>query len=96
MLLLSLIRALVEVAGLFLLGQGLLYLLAGRRRLENPIYRLFALLTRPPLVLFRCLLPRGIADRHLPVVGFFILLALWLLLAYLRRSLCLDQGPACL
>lgn len=96
MLLLSLIRGLVEVAGLFLLGQGVLHLLAGRRRLENPMYRLFALLTRPPLALFRFLLPRGIPDRHLPIISFFLLLGLWLFLAYLRQDLCLGQGPGCL
>ena len=41
----SVLRALVEVAGLFLLGQGVLYLLAGARREKNAIYQLFQIVT---------------------------------------------------
>ena len=45
--LLTVIRALVEVAGLFLLGQAALFILAGRGRDKNGVYKLFCLLTRP-------------------------------------------------
>ncbi len=81
------LRAVVEVALFALLGQGLLALLTGKSRERNPIYLLFRLLARPPLVLLRRIVPQAIGDRHFPVVAFFILLWLWLFLAYLKRVL---------
>ena len=84
--LLSALRMLVELAGFFLLGQGCLYVLAGAGRASNPFYRLFSLLTQPVIRLTRALLPRLILDRHVPVVAFFLLFWLWIVLAYLRQS----------
>ena len=83
----SALRALVEVAMLALLGQGALALLAGAKRAANPIYRLFQIVTRPVLSVLRRAIPRAIADRHLPVVVFFLLFWLWLFLAYLKQTL---------
>lgn len=85
--LLSILRALVEVAGLSLLGQGIVGLLAGRRREENFIYRIFQIITAPALRVTRAVLPAVIIDRHLPVVTFFVLLWLWLVLAWLKHAL---------
>lgn len=95
LLLVSLVRALVEVAMLCLLGQGLLYVLAGRSREQNGIYLLFRLVTRPVLRLVRRVTPRPVLDRHLPVVAFFLLFWLWIALAYLRHLLCTGNGPGC-
>ena len=67
------LRALVEVAGYFLLGQGLLYVLVGSRRERNPIYRLFQLLTSPVIKLTRAITPKAVLDRHVPLVAFFLL-----------------------
>jgi len=58
LLLLTIARALVEVAGCFMLGQGLLYVLAGSRRNDNFVYQLFALLTRPVMKVTRVITPR--------------------------------------
>ena len=68
-----------------LLGQGLLALLAGATRSTNPVYRFFLVLTRPALALLRLVTPKAINDRHFPVVAFFLLFWLWLLLAYAKR-----------
>jgi hypothetical protein len=43
LLILGALRALVEVAMLFLIGQGLLALLAGSRRHTNTIYKVFVI-----------------------------------------------------
>lgn len=94
-LLISALRALVEVALLFLSGQGILYVLAGQRREQNVIYRLFQLLTRPVLGAARMLMPRVVIDRHLPMLTFLILLWAWLALAFLRRWLCGEHGLVC-
>jgi hypothetical protein len=78
--LVSIARALVEVAGWFLLGQGVLYVLAGSSREQNPIYRLFRFLTSPVVRLTRAVTPRVIVDRHVPVVAFFLLFWTWVTL----------------
>lgn len=83
----SALRAVVEVAGLFLLAQGLLYLLAGQGREKNTIYQLFRLLTAPVIRFVRFITPRVVVDRHVPVVAFFLLFWLWIALAYIRRLL---------
>ncbi len=89
-LLLSVLRALTEVAGLALLGQGILHVLAGAGRERNPIYRLFRLVARPAVATLRRILPAAILDRHLPVLTFFVLLWLWIALAWLRQAYCTD------
>lgn len=83
----SILRALTEVAMLTLLGQGLLALLAGSRRATNPIYQLFQTITRPALRIARFITPRVIVDKHLPFVAFFLLFWLWIFLAYAKRVL---------
>ncbi len=87
LLVLSILRALVEVALLTLFGQGVVGLLAGARRGANPIYQLFAVITRPVIRVVRLVTPRPILDRHVPVVAFFLLFWLWIFLAWAKRLL---------
>ncbi|WP_313953248.1 hypothetical protein [Accumulibacter sp.] len=90
----SILRALVEVALLSLLGQGAVGLLSGARRETNPIYLLFRVVTRPVVRMLRWLTPRIIVDRHLPVLAFFLMFWLWISLAYVKRLLCEQHGLA--
>ena len=83
----SILRALVEVAGMFLLAQGLLFLLSGATRGKNIVYQLFKIITRPVIQMTRFVTPRVIVDKHIPFVAFFILFWLWLLLAYVKQIL---------
>ena len=85
--LLGVLRSLVEVAGLFLLGQGVLHVLAGSNREKNVIYGLFQIITSPVLRIVRTLVPRPLSDRWIPFMAFFLLFALWIGLAYVRRLL---------
>lgn len=94
-LLISILRTLVEVAGLALLGQGLLAVLAGGKRDNNFVYRLFKVITAPVIKLARLAMPRFIIDRHLPYVAFFLLFWLWLALAFFKRYLCALHGLQC-
>jgi hypothetical protein len=87
LLLVSILRACIELAGCALLGQALLALLAGSKRANNPIYRLFQIVTGPPLRLVRWLLPSRVRDRHLPWITFLLLFCLWIALAWLKRRL---------
>lgn len=88
-------RAVVEVALLALLGQGVLALLAGAGRANNPIYRLFRIVTAPALKAARHVTPRRVMDKHLPFVAFLLLFWLWLALAWIKRSLCQINGLVC-
>lgn len=88
LLILGVLRALVEVSMLFLIGQGLLALLAGGRRHDNTIYKLFVIVTAPVLKIVRKISPPQIIDRHLPFLAFFVLFWCWIGLAYLKKSYC--------
>jgi hypothetical protein len=85
--LISALRALVEMLGLCLIGQGVLYLLAGSRRQQNAIYRFLDLLTRPPRQVAALLLPRGASELLVGLLALMLLFILWIGLAWLRKSL---------
>ncbi|MCK6390114.1 MAG: hypothetical protein L6Q40_03695 [Azonexus sp.] len=82
---LSACRAIVEMLGYCLLGQGLLFFLAGEQRHRNPIYQLFALITKPPRTLVGAVLPKGTRPRTATVLTFVALLILWISLSILRK-----------
>lgn len=83
--LISALRAILEMLALCLLGQAILYVLAGRGRRENPIYRLFDLITRPPRQLVAMLLPHSCSALAVGTLAFVIVLVLWLGLAIMRK-----------
>lgn len=95
LLFVSLLRGVIEVALLCLLGQGVVGLLSGASRQHNPIYRLFAIITRPPVRMMRLLMPGLIIDRHIPLITFFVLFWLWIMLAWAKHALCQVNGLAC-
>lgn len=87
LLILSILRALVEVALLALLGQGAVGLLAGAKRHANPIYQLFEIVTKPVMRVVRFITPKPVMDKHLPYVAFFLLFWLWIFLAWAKQFL---------
>jgi hypothetical protein len=94
-LLISILRTLVEVAGFALLGQGVLALLAGKYREQNIFYRVLRIITGPVVRAVRFITPRLILDAHIPVLTFFLLFWLWIMLAFAKRHLCGLHGLAC-
>ncbi len=94
-LLVSILRAVVEVAGFALLGQGALAILAGKYREQNIFYRVLRTITQPVVRAVRFVTPRVILDTHVPMLTFFLLFWLWVALALLRRHLCGLHGLAC-
>ena len=78
LLLVVIAKALAELAGMFLLGRGLLYVLAGARREENIFYQVISIVTNPVIRAARWITPRMIMDRHIPVVAFVVVLWIWL------------------
>ena len=95
LLVITMLRAVIEIAGWFMLAQGLLYVLAGRKRNDNFVYQLFSILTRPVFRLTRAVSPRLVRDEHIPFAAFLILLWLWVGLSLAKRSVCASQALAC-
>ncbi|GEM_PF-2047733 len=79
------LRAIIEMLGLCLLAQGVLYVVAGQRRTSNPIYQLFALITKAPCQLIGKFLPLRTSPKVLAFIYFFTLLSLWIGLAIARK-----------
>jgi hypothetical protein len=94
-LLVSIARALVEVAGMLLLGQGVLWLFGPKARDGNFIYDLFKTGTRPIIKATRAITPRFVHDAHIGLVTFIVLVWLWLGLAFAKRYLCFSQSLQC-
>ena len=78
LLLVVIVKALAELAFLFLAGRGLLYVLAGPKRQGNIFYQLFCILTDPLLKGARWITPRFVVDAHIPVVTLMLLAWIWL------------------
>ena len=83
----SALRSIVEMLGLCLLGQGLLYFLAGKNRDKNPIYQFFALISRRPQQLTALTLPANTSGWLIGVACFLLLFMLWIALAWIRKLL---------
>ena len=92
--LIVILKALAEVAGVAMLGQGVLYVLAGGKREQNPIYGIFKTLTSPVMKATRLITPRVILDQHIGLVAFFLLLVIWVALTAIKISIVLENSPA--
>lgn len=79
------LRAIIEMLGLCLIGQGALFAIAGRNSERNPIYAMFRLITEMPVRLFAHLLPAASASWLKNLFAFAMLFVLWIGLAILRK-----------
>lgn len=95
LMLLTVVKALVELAGLFLLGQGVLYLMAGQKREGNYFYQLLKLLTRPVMRFTRYITPRFVLDRHVPYVSLLLLFWIWIAVIVAMAQVCHSSGVDC-
>lgn len=84
------LKALAEIAGLALFGQGVLYLLAGAQRDRNVFYQVLATITRPVLRFTRLITPRFVPDAQIGVAAFFLVAGLWLALTLMKIQLVLE------
>ena len=82
LLLVVILKALAELAGMFLLGRGLLWVLAGRRRMDNVFYQVLSIVTDPLLRFTRWIAPRMVIDAHIPLLTFGLVLWVWLAIVF--------------
>lgn len=90
--LLNILQLVLYIALLALAGQGLLYVLAGPRRDSNFFYRLLQVVAKPFTLVMRKLTPRQVADQHVPVATFFVLLLAYAVVTFEKINLCLAAG----
>ena len=88
--LLNILQLVLYIALLALLGQGVLYVLAGGRRETNVFYQLLRIVARPFTSLVRRLTPAKVADRHVPVVTFGVLLLAYVVVTFEKIDLCVS------
>jgi len=89
---LSLLQLILYIPLLALAGQGALYVLAGPKRDTNFFYRLLQLLSKPFTSVVRRLTPRQVADHHVPIVTFFLVLIVYAVVTFEKVDLCLRVG----
>jgi uncharacterized protein YggT (Ycf19 family) len=85
------VHTIILVAGLSLLGQGIVGVFNWKRRHENFVFQLFAIVTRPVIVVVRALTPRVILDEHVPLVAFLLLLFGYFGIGLWHREVCLGD-----
>lgn len=86
--LLGVLQLVVAIALMGLIGQAVLYVLAGPDREKNIFYQIIRTIPSPFVKLFRFITPRTISDRMIPFATFCGLSALflWLALAIPRMT----------
>ena len=89
---LTFVQLILYIALLALLGQGVLYLLAGPKRDTNLFYRMLEIVSRPFTRVVRKLTPAKVADHHVPIVTFFLLLIFYAVVTFERIDLCVRIG----
>ena len=85
---LNVIQLVLYIALLALLGQGVLYLLAGPKRESNFFYQLLKTMAKPFTAPVRLLTPRRVADRHVPFVTFFLLVIAYVVVTKQKIDVC--------
>lgn len=96
---LNLAQLVLYIALMALVGQGVLYVLAGPRRDSNFFYKLLQLLSKPFTVPVRKITPRMVSDQQVPLVTFLLLLVLYAVVTFERADLCVSNNmigqPGC-
>ena len=82
------------IALLALVGQGILYVLAGAKRDNNVFYGMFKVLTKPFTWLARKITPHQVSDLHVPFVAFFLLLIIYAVVTFEKISVCINLQMA--
>jgi ABC-type uncharacterized transport system permease subunit len=87
------LKALTEIAGVAMIGQGVLFVLTGVKCEQNPVYGIFKTITSPVMKMTRWITPRVVLDRHLWLVALFLLVVLWLGLTVTKIGIVLQNAP---
>jgi len=92
----SVLRGLVEVAGMMLIGRAGLWLFGPRARQGNFVYDILTIGTRPFIQATRVITPRLVRDTHIPAATFFLVFWIWIGLGIAKAAMCASRGLQCL
>jgi hypothetical protein len=91
----GMLRALIEVAGLMLLLRGVLWLFGPKARKGNFIYDILTVGATPFITLTRAATPRLVRDIYVPPLAFVVLVVLWTGLGMGQYALCKWREVQC-
>lgn len=89
---LNLLQLILYIPLLALMGQGLLFVLAGAKRNENFFYQLLQLISKPFTFVVRKLTPAKVGDSQVPIVTFFLLVIAYVVVSFEKINLCVQVG----
>jgi hypothetical protein len=89
---LNIAQLVLYIALLALAGQAVLFVLAGPKREQNIFYQLLQIVSKPFTLLVRKITPRQVADHHVPVATFFLLLVVYAVVTFEKIALCVQSG----
>jgi len=92
LLFLNIAQLLLYIGGLGLVGQGLLFVLAGQGRSNNLFYQLIGMVNKPWTLLARLISPKQIVDSQVPFVAFCIIGVLYIAVTIAKIEHCLSIG----
>ena len=95
LLLVVILKALAELAFMFLLGRGALYILTGHRREGNIFYGVLRVVTDPVIRAARFVTPRMVVDAHIPFVAVLLLVWIWLAIVFWVLPAMCGSGYDC-
>lgn len=87
---LNIFQLIFYIGLLAMLGQGLLFVLAGKNRQGNLFYQLFQVLNKPWFTIARWLSPARVAPEHHGYVAFFVLCVLYLAVTLAKIEHCIG------
>lgn len=88
---LNILQLLLYIALLTLVGQGVLYVLAGDKRDSNVFYKLLQVLSKPFTLSVRRITPRHVGNAQIPLVTFFLLVVIYAVVTFERADLCVRS-----
>jgi hypothetical protein len=96
LLLVVMLKALAELAFMFLLGRGMLFILAGHKREGNFFYGILCIVTDPVIRAARWLSPRFVPDAHVPFAAVALVVWVWVAIVFWALpSMCASDRYDC-
>ncbi|MCM0028952.1 MAG: hypothetical protein NBV55_04570 [Polynucleobacter sp.] len=92
LLFLNIAQLVLYIGALGLIGQGLLYVLAGQKRDTNLFYQLIGIINKPWTLTARFISPKQIIDRQIPFVAFCIVGVLYIAVTLAKIEHCISIG----
>lgn len=92
LLFLNIAQLVLYIGALGLIGQGLLYVLAGHGRDTNLFYQLIGMVNKPWTLAARFISPKQIIDRQVPFVAFCIVGVLYIAVTLAKIEHCISIG----